>query len=171
MISSEVGIIGAGTSLQEVDTQGLWQGYSRSQTDAPAALPSARGTCRCGHGGTRAGGPLFRLLDHVAGGIEQVLGLSAKPCRDAARCDDGCDAVLLEELSGLDAEVVPMAVPGQPAGPRAAPPQAPQDQVAPPPPAELPQPEKQDEQVNPFEDEEAWVPGRNPAIRRSAYFE
>jgi hypothetical protein len=172
------------TSLQKVDTAGLWDDYQRGGPYRHSApRPVAAAVCECDRGG-HLNNPLFRVLDGFAGGIEQAVGLDRQSSlRHEATCDDGCDAVTRKELRQLDVRAVPMVKPIVPAPrvdkpanagakrghvPEGSPPESqpdePQDRL-------LPKPVHPDSEIDPFADEAAWTPGRNPAIERSAYFE
>lgn len=172
------------TSLQKADTAGLWDDYQRSGSyHQPTQRTHGATGCDCDQA-SHLKNPLFRVLDGFAGGIEQVIGLDRQgEVRHDASCDDGCDAVTLKELRQLDARAVPMVQPSVPA-PRpdkpanagakrrrvpgdSGPASDPEEPQHPP----VPAPVLPDSKIDPFADEAAWTPGRNPAIERSAYFE
>jgi len=135
---------------------------------------------------TKRGLSLFCLFDGIAGGIEHVLGLESPACRtqgcDGLQCDQlGCDrlpALPVHDFSREPLQVEPLwpTAPeiiehGPLTTPRAgdAPKPAPAGEVAPRP--LLPAPQVPDSLSDPFEDDQAWLPGRDPSIQRSAYFE
>lgn len=65
-----------------------------------ATLPAA--SC---FAGKPAHGPFYRTLDTIAGGMEKAIDIAASAGRgargcDAQACDDGCDAMTIEELDG-----------------------------------------------------------------------
>lgn len=153
-------------------TVDVWDGYQAPPRDA-----SWRGygadPCGCQPRRPRL---ILGLLDSVAGGVEQVLGLSgprSSHCDEVA-CDDGCDAMTLRQLR-TDSARFP-----QPLYP--APAVITEDQVPGPVPfvpggsskrtiEKLPVPRHQDAVSDPFEDEQAGRRRVNPAISPSAYFE
>ena len=56
-----------------------------------------------GWAGGHEHGPIYRTLDALAGGIEKVIDVAASAkqragSRGAPLCDDGCDAILMDEL-------------------------------------------------------------------------
>jgi len=77
---------------------------------------------QAGHGGH---GPVYKTLDSIAGGIETIFRLGdqgKKHCDES--CEDGCDHVLLQELSApVDLNQIYL-VPTAPAPPRSAPPRS-----------------------------------------------
>lgn len=167
------------TGLQEADTAGLWDGYQQDCHNCQSAKPTFGATgCGCDSRG-KIKNPIYRVLDGLAGGIERAMRLDQRSkLRHEALCDDGCDAATLQELRQLDAHAVPMMAPT--VRPEAAdkrmriemePRKSPSDALPAPERRKLPAPVLPDSKVDPFADEAAWTPGRNPAIERSAYFE
>lgn len=153
---------------------GLWDGYQPPYRDA-----SWRGyggdPCGCQPRRPRL---ILGLLDSVAGGVEQVLGLSGPRSGhcDEVACDDGCDAMTLRQLRmPADSAAVPQTLYPAPAviteddvpGPAPFVPGGSSKRAI----EQVPTPRNQDAVSDPFEDEQAgrrWV---NPAISPSAYFE
>lgn len=174
------------SSFQRADTGGLWTGYHRDNCEnCQAVQPAVEGSdCGCDHRRVTLRHTIYRVLDGFAGGIEQAMGLDQRgQMPGEANCDDGCDAGMLSELRQLDAHAVPMvkhdlrSVEAEPPARIGAetddaptPPQPTSEPVAPPK-RPVPAPVLPDAKIDPFADEASWIPGRNPAIERSAYFE
>ncbi|QDS92282.1 hypothetical protein FF011L_10240 [Roseimaritima multifibrata] len=123
--------------------------------------------------------PIYCVLDKVAGGVECVLGLSPN-CR-VGRCalpgggDCGCDT------GGCDSMGCDCGDSGRDAHPATLlPVPKPHPTMAPMPPStekaveeiqHLPAPIVPDRLKDPFKDDQAWIPGSDRTIQRSAYYE
>ncbi|WP_153558609.1 hypothetical protein [Roseimaritima sediminicola] len=128
---------------------------------------------------------LVKVLDGVAAGIEHSLKLKSPHQRQAEKlastCNHCANGAGTSGRSGpsfdsdsnyrphIGPETVPAGRPlpddGQPSG------QPQPGELSPERLPRLPAPVVPDELSDPFEDDAAWLPGRDPSIRRSAYFE